>query len=75
MLSAGEIRTNGRYLMDELTENRRDVWSERELLRLIDSLSTSGHITDELAEKARTILQEEGFQPAIQTLRTGGAFE
>ena len=61
--------------MDELAENRRDVWSERELLRLIDSLSTSGHITDELAEEARTTLREEGFQPAMQTLRTAGVFE
>ena len=61
--------------MDELTKNRRDVWSERELLRLIDSLSTDGHITDEVAEEAKTTLRSGGFQAAMRTLRTAGVFE
>jgi hypothetical protein len=75
MTSECRDEASGPSVLDGAHESRRDVWSERELLRLIDSLSTSGHITDELAEEARTTLREEGFQPAMETLRTAGAFE
>jgi hypothetical protein len=66
----------GRHtVVDEVGETRRDVWSERELLRLIDSLAREGHVTDETAEAARATLRSEGFEPALRALRTAGAFE
>ena len=61
--------------MDESGEDRMDVWSEHELVRLIDELVAAGHVTDELADDAKSTLRSEGFQAAMRVLRAAGAFE
>lgn len=66
---------SGPSVLGDSRKRQRDVWSERELSRLIGSLASEGHITDETAEEAKTTLESEGFQPAMRTLRTAGAFE